>query len=269
MVINTDGSEEGLEELGVFVEGIVGTVVAARVPVDSFGGLTSLVNVRSVQVARQLQTSNDVSVPATGATAFRNQTGLDGSGTIVAVIDTGVDFTHPDFRNPDGSTRILALCDQTDPPRAGDNTCPGGGSATGGTFWTKPQIDAALVGSGTVREVDTSGHGSHVLGSAAGNGPVFGGMAPGADLIVVKSDLFTNDIIGAMDFIEDQATLLGKPYAINMSFGGHVGPHDGTDAISQAINGLVGPGRVVAVAPATRAATSVTPMASLLRDPCW
>ncbi len=43
------------------------------------------------------------------------QTNLTGNGVIVAVIDSGIDYTHPDFRNPDGTTRILDLWDQTIP----------------------------------------------------------------------------------------------------------------------------------------------------------
>ena len=38
---------------------------------------------------------------------------LTGRGTYVAIIDSGIDYSHPDFRNPDGSTRIKYLWDQT------------------------------------------------------------------------------------------------------------------------------------------------------------
>lgn len=88
---------------------------------------------------------------------------LLGQGILIAVIDSGVDYTHPDFRNPDGSTRILAVWDQSVPgnPPAGYNL---------GTEYTKAQIDEALR-SGTPLPIrDLSGHGTQVLGIAAGNG---------------------------------------------------------------------------------------------------
>lgn len=249
-LIKTDGSLDGLEELGVTVQSTLGDVSTVRIPVDSLSALTSLPNVERLEAARKLSLNNDISVPATGATSFHNA-GLDGSGAIVAVIDTGVDFTHQDFRNPDGTTRIKYICDQTDPPQGGDLTCPGGGTSNGGTLWTEAQINAALTGGPPVRQRDTNGHGTHVLGTAAGNDATFGGMAPGADLIMVKSALGSDDIINAMSFIDQKAAELGLPYVINMSFGGHFGPHDGTDLKSIAIDNLVGtgaPGKTIVVA---------------------
>lgn len=44
-----------------------------------------------------------------------NTTTLTGKGTAIAVLDSGVDYRHPDFRNVDGSTRILAYWDQSLP----------------------------------------------------------------------------------------------------------------------------------------------------------
>lgn len=44
-----------------------------------------------------------------------NATTLTGKGTAIAVLDSGVDYRHPDFRNVDGSTRILAYWDQSLP----------------------------------------------------------------------------------------------------------------------------------------------------------
>lgn len=48
-------------------------------------------------------------------TGNTQDTSLTGKGVIVAVIDSGIDFAHPDFRNADGTTRILSLWDQTIP----------------------------------------------------------------------------------------------------------------------------------------------------------
>ena len=177
-LLKTDGSFDGLAELGVTIQSTVGNVSAVRIPVDALAALTNLPNVEFIEAARKLSLTNDISVPSTGATAFHDA-GLDGSGAVVAVIDTGVDFTHQDFRNPDGTTRIKYICDQTAPPLPGDNTCPGDGTSNGGTLWTEAQINAALTGSGTVRQQDTNGHGTHVLGTAAGDDATFGGMAAG------------------------------------------------------------------------------------------
>lgn len=67
VLIKTNGSLDGLAGLGVIVQGVVGTVVAARVPVDSVARLSSLPNVEFVETARRLSPTNDVNVPTTGA----------------------------------------------------------------------------------------------------------------------------------------------------------------------------------------------------------
>ncbi len=245
-LIKTNGFLDGIEDQGVAIQSVVGDIAAARVPVDSLGALVSLPNVEFIQKARSYKPLNDISIPATGASAVHD-TGVDGSGVIVGIIDTGVDYTHPDFRNPDdGTTRIKFICDQTDPAQPGDNTCPGtpdpDNPAVPGTLWTEDQINAALLGGGGVRQTDTNGHGTHVLGSAAGGDSVYRGVAPGADLIVVKTDFMDNNIMSALDFIDQKAEVLGMPYVVNMSLGSQLGPHDGTDLLSKAINSMVGPG---------------------------
>ena len=78
-------------------------------------------------------------------------------------------------------------------------------------------------------------------------------MAPGADLIVVTggSGFSSNEQLAAIDFIDAKAAELGLPYVINMSLGGQVGPHDGTDLVSQAISDAFGagkPGKAIVVA---------------------
>ena len=62
---------------------------------------------------------------------------LFGAGVLVGCVDSGVDYAHPDFRNEDGSSRILRLWDQTVPGS------PPQGYVIG-TEYTKEQIDEAL-----------------------------------------------------------------------------------------------------------------------------
>lgn len=253
-LIQTNGSNEGIEDLGIIIQSQVGTVAAARIPLASLGRLTAFANVQVIQSAQRLSPANYAGGPAIRAPEFRNATGMDGTGVIVGVIDSGIDIFHSDFRNPDGTTRIKFICDQTDPPQSGDDTCAAKGSPGGGTMWTEAKINATLAGaagSSPVRQQDTVGHGSHVAGSAAGADGIFGGVAPGAHLIIVKTTYATNDIINGIAFIDEKAGGLGLPYVTNMSLGGHGGPHDGTDLMSDAIDDLVGPekpGKAIVVA---------------------
>ncbi len=178
--------------------------------------------------------------PATEGTAA-----LLGQGILIAVIDSGVDYTHADFRNPDGTTRILAIWDQNVPgdPPAG---------YTLGTEYTKAQIDEALRTGMRLPTQDLSGHGTQVLGIAAGNGrsslaqterPVTAGVVLGQDrgvaplshILVVRlgsprPDSFprTTELMQALDYVYRKAQEWQLPVAVNLSFGNVYGPHNGT-----------------------------------------
>ena len=109
--------------------------------------------------------------------AAGTQMGLTGKGVLVGVVDSGVDIFHPDFRNEDGSSRILRLWDQSL-----DGNPPEG--YTTGTEYTKEEIDKALAlgeteGRRLVPSRDFSGHGTAVLGIAAGNGRASDGVNRG------------------------------------------------------------------------------------------
>jgi len=241
-IIKVSGNTMGIESTGVRIRSVIGDIITADVPFRSLEALINLSNVIYVQAARQMQPAVlDISVPDTGADqVWQSVPGYTGKGVIVGVIDTGIDWEHPDFKHKDGTSRILYIWDQTAPglsPR----------EYRYGTEWTKAQID-----SGQCQQMDAMGHGTHVTSTAAGDGRDshgFTGMAPEADIIMVKSTLMDPDIIDASSYIFRKAEELNRPAVINMSFGNHWGPHDGTDFFDQAMDQLLGqPGRAIVAA---------------------
>lgn len=180
--------------------------------------------------------------------------GLTGEGILVGIVDSGVDYFHPDFRNEDGSSRILRLWDQSvngNPPE----------SYVTGTEYTKEEIDKALAleeteGRRLVPSRDFSGHGTAVLGIAAGNGRASGGVNRGvayeSELLVVKmgnarenSFPRTTELMEGIDYLVRQAVQMGKPIAINISFGNNYGSHQGDSLLETYISNVVNVGRSV------------------------
>ncbi len=199
----------------------------------------------------------------TGARALWGD-GLRGAGAIVAVIDSGTDFCHDDFVRLEAGTaarrsRLLALWDQTlllQGNEVGPTFSLGTlGSATGyGVQYLTPALDAAMANCGAIRSVDEDGHGSHVMGTAAGNGrggagELYAGAAPEADLVGVKLDFQSGaGVVDGVAYAVSVAESARKPVSINLSLGFHSGPHDGMDPESLGLLAVAGPGRSIAVA---------------------
>ncbi len=178
---------------------------------------------------------------------------LSGKGVLVAIVDSGIDYRHRDFRNQDGTTRILNLWDQT-----GTGSPPAGYHI--GTEYTKTEIDAVLNsermtadeevrGENRVLTVDNSGHGTAVAGIAAGNGSssegIYRGAAPQSELLIVKlgqprENGFprTTELMQGLDYVIRKALDYRRPVAVNVSFGNTYGSHDGTTLAERFINSL-------------------------------
>lgn len=175
---------------------------------------------------------------------------LGGEGVLAAVIDSGIDWKNTDFRNQDGSTRILKLWDQTVAPESSGYAPPEGYVV--GTEYNRDVINLALSGDeAALRSMnlsrDYSGHGTFVTGIAAGNGQgmagSFRGVAFESELIIVKlgdseQRQFprTTRLMEAVNYCIMEAQKAGKPVVINLSFGNNQGSHDGTDLLSTYLN---------------------------------
>jgi subtilisin family serine protease len=180
-------------------------------------------------------------LPITPAESSNTRLPLQGRHVLVGIVDSGIDYANADFKHPDGTTRIRYIWDQTQ-----DGRPPAG-------YDVGYECDAASINSGECPERDTDGHGTVVAGIAAGNGRSGGaqaspGLAPQADLVVVKSDLETEHVIAAWQYMVSRAKQLREPIVINNSFGDQNGPHDGTEQEAQAIDALSGPGVVFVAA---------------------
>ena len=111
---------------------------------------------------------------------------LYGTGVIIVVIDTGVDYQHPAFRNSDGSTRILSIWDQTQQEGTPPETF------TFGTEYSRETINTALNSDdplSIVPSTDTNGHGTAIASVIAGTPNLlesFSGVVPHSDLVIVK-----------------------------------------------------------------------------------
>ncbi len=158
---------------------------------------------------------------------------------------SGVDYSHPDFRNADGTTRIVSLWDQTI-----------GGSSQQfslGALYSQEEINEALALPGReeqlqrIPSVDVSGHGTHVLGICAGNGRAsngrYRGVAPESDIVAVKlgtsvgnSFPKTTNLMMGLEYVIQLAITRNQPVAINISFGNSYGSHSGRSLLESYIN---------------------------------
>src|SRR5690606_12996566 len=178
--------------------------------------------------------------------------GYLGDEVIIGFIDTGIELAHPDFQNEDGTTRIIALWDQTQDENIPFRVPEAYGY---GQEWNAEDINLGITGHND--QPSYSGHGSTVAGVGAGNGNATGqfkGVAPNADLIIISSDFdhpnWSATVADAIDFIFAKAEALGKPAVVNLSLGDYYGSHDGLDAPTLFTDQLLdaAPGRVVVAA---------------------
>lgn len=181
---------------------------------------------------------------------------LEGQGVLVGIIDTGIDYTHPAFRNPDSTSRIISIWDQTiqrgAPPQ----------DFTFGTEYQTETINNALSSDSPHSMVpvsDPTGHGTSIASIIAGspNDMVnFSGVAPKSELVVVKlkeakqniKDIFCvpkdtacymeSDIMLGIRYVYSVSQALRRPMVICLALGTNQGGHDGNGALSSYLDYL-------------------------------
>lgn len=174
----------------------------------------------------------------------------DGTGVVMGIVDTGIDFMHPDLRDSITGTRVIDYWDQRYAFSGANTPMPYGY----GQHWTKTQIDA---GQCPTTDYDSGGHGTTVAGTASGNGQASGyfvGAAPKSDLVVVATNFnapnWSATVADAVKYTFDKADALGEPAVVNLSIGDYLGSHDGLDPAALLIDSMLNaaPGRAVVAA---------------------
>lgn len=254
VIVKYSGNFDDLKDEEIFITSLLGRYAIVNLPQNKLEAFSKLPQIEfvekpkslffAVNVGRAMSCINPVQSP---------DMQLYGKGILIACIDSGVDYTHMDFRNEDGTTRIISLWDQTisgNPPEG----------YRIGTEYTQEEINAALQADTPLEREkivpsrDISGHGTAVLAIAAGNGResqgVYRGVAPESELLVVKLGVpreggfpRTTELMQGIDYAVRTAVKLGKPLVINLSFGNSYGSHSGRSLVETYLDEVAAVGR--------------------------
>jgi subtilisin family serine protease len=263
-----------MRELGATIRGRIGQQAIVQVALDKVDAFAQIDGIRRVDVGHKGELKTDVSRLVTGVDLVNGSTApevssVTGKGVTVCVTDMGMDFHHPAFQDAQGRSRIKCVYSINsergrkfvyEDPVAGTVEFPG-------SVFDTPELISKLV-----YDIDQTSHGSHTTGIAAGSlSPQgFGGMAPEADIVYVPlTSLFTEDDLEAythtestkkstsnddpdpneieesnqllelvLAFVDAYAQQSSQPLVLSSSLGSHLGPHDGSGTVPEAISAL-------------------------------
>ena len=255
VIVKYSGSQSGLAGEQIQAVPLLGGYAVVTLPESEIDSYSHREQIEFIEKPKQLYFETFQGKEASCILPLQNGvSGLTGRGVLVGIVDSGIDFFHPDFRTEDGSSRILSLWDQSIPGN------PPEGYVIG-TEYTKEEINKALAlgeiqGRRLVPSRDYTGHGTAVLGIAAGNGRASEGVNRGiayeSDLLVVKmknadknSFPRTTELMEGVDYLIRQSIRLGKPIVVNISFGNNYGSHKGDSLLETYLDSVSAMGRNV------------------------
>ncbi len=214
-----------------------------KVPANQINTIRSLPGVKSVSKAPRYTIDLANSVPLIRADEVwaLNPVGFTGAGVTIAVIDTGVDYTHAMFGGP-GTAEAYS---DNDPDIVESGTFPTA-KVIGGYDFAGTDYQAGVAGHDVPvpdnDPLDENGHGSHVASTAAGMNAGFGsGVAPQAFIYALKvfgAEGSTDLVIGALEWAMDpngDGNISDHVDVINMSLGSSFGPDDDADPENMAV----------------------------------
>lgn len=243
VILNPGGTAADLEQYGIEVLDVIGDVAVCNGSMDDIINMSQSDKVLQVSFARQLEAKLDRTRTATGVDVIHAGTGLqeayDGTGIVTGIYDIGMDPNHANFKYEDGYPRVTDLW----------YFSPSG----------VPSYFNSAKMSGFSTDATDETHGAHTMGCMAGsynragkyasvgsNGRVtimednipFYGMSPGSDIMAACGISTSANILSGLTKIKDAILASDQPGLLSLSFGNNIGPHDGTDAETRALNEL-------------------------------
>ncbi|WP_228731352.1 S8 family peptidase [Clostridium zeae] len=229
---NVDKVVQSVDKIGGKLENLgfgFGIVTIKAVDINR---ISELEGVQYAELPKVLFTSDVNSNRAACVPQVYSEYNVTGAGVLVGFIDTGIDYTHPAFRNQDGTTRIDYIYDLT----------------AQGKVYDRNMINQALRSSNPLAVVDVTdpiGHGTHVAGIACAGGNInrqYYGVAYECSIAMVKTTRYgfanyalSTQIMRGIRFLIDRANELKKPLVINISLSTNDGAHNGTSLFEQYI----------------------------------
>ncbi|MFA5811519.1 MAG: S8 family serine peptidase [bacterium] len=216
-----------------------GSIMTAFVPVRSLTDIAALEEVDAVEASRPMNLLMDTARSTDNTGVVQVQSDFDGTNVVVGAIDSGLDYSRADFAESGSATgtRVEYMRFQS----------VGSGSVSV-VECAKDLIDAGSCSIGPDND-SAIGHGTHVTGIAAGSDSKYTGIAPAADIMFVRNDFiddlsegggtFSGGVIDGVVEIFKKSDIIDKPAVINLSQGTHIGAHDDTSLLEQALDSAV------------------------------
>ncbi|MCR5312848.1 MAG: S8 family serine peptidase, partial [Bacteroidaceae bacterium] len=208
-------------------------LITAIIPVDSLESVANIQNVQRINVsplmrpasnaARSMTKAGDVLTHSANAASAGLSKVYDGTGVVLGIIDTGIDFQHISFKDKNGNSRIKRAY-----------VYNGSSAREYTSFSSSITTDDANEDHGTHTSSTAGGssviiNGSNVTVTDNHANATYGGMAPGADLYLAGvNGLSSTYLANAFQKICNYADAQGKPVVVSNSWGSQFGPHDGT-----------------------------------------
>lgn len=238
------------KQLGAKFPTSTNNILTARIPANNYIEFSQLAGIDYLDVggfaSPQMDSAKSVAHIQEVIDGTELQKSYHGDGVVVGIIDAGFDYTHPAFYDKVNNKLIISKVWE----QGKTGTAPQG-FEYGRELSTAEEILAAE------KDITDFSHGTHVAGIATGQSVVgaekYQGIATKSELVIVAlkppaqeqwKNTGASDIVDAVNYIFKYAESVGKPAVVNLSWGGQIGPHDGTSLFSQAIDGLVGEGKI-------------------------
>lgn len=219
-----------IEQLGGTFYDLQFNFAIVTIPISKIWDLANYPEINYMELPKELfESDTSITVGACGTQKISVKNEITGKGVIAGFIDSGIDFTHPAFKDKEGNTRILYIYD-----------------LVSNVVYDKNQINAAIKSNNPYEMIpveDITGHGTHVAGEACGGGNVpseYKGIAEDSSIIMVRGGrgrwVLSSNIMKGLKFLIDKSKEQNMPLVVNISLSTNYGSHNEASLLEQYIS---------------------------------